>query len=176
MSDVTLNEDPCSKDKRSKAEKEYKKEIARIFAKYNKDFRDTGDEISMETGEIVVDNGHLRGMSDKMPDKDVWVLSGDTGDWGLGSTDWTENTPSPQSEAEPANDDSQDEERPEDNVEACANSMKSPEACDGSKPDDRVRIRKGINTRKSRLSNEVAWLGKKPQGGFLQLHKPSKKA
>lgn len=33
-----------------------------IFAKYSQDFTDVGDEIDLQTGEIVVDNGHLLGM------------------------------------------------------------------------------------------------------------------
>jgi hypothetical protein len=33
-----------------------------IFAKYSQDFTDIGDEIDLQTGDIVVDNGHLLGM------------------------------------------------------------------------------------------------------------------
>ncbi|CAG8909827.1 unnamed protein product [Penicillium egyptiacum] len=33
-----------------------------IFAKYSQDFTDVGDEIDLQTGHIVVDNGHLLGM------------------------------------------------------------------------------------------------------------------
>ncbi|KAI7280700.1 hypothetical protein KC345_g4618 [Hortaea werneckii] len=33
-----------------------------IFEKYERDFSGVGDEIDLETGEIVVDNGHLQGM------------------------------------------------------------------------------------------------------------------
>lgn len=33
-----------------------------IFAKYGNDFSEVGDEIDLETGEIVVNNGHLQGM------------------------------------------------------------------------------------------------------------------
>ncbi|KAJ5291004.1 hypothetical protein N7478_000255 [Penicillium angulare] len=33
-----------------------------IFSKYGKDFTDIGDEIDLQTGNIVVDNGHLSGM------------------------------------------------------------------------------------------------------------------
>ena len=35
-----------------------------IFEKYGKDFTDTADEIDLRTGEIYVDNGHLRSMPD----------------------------------------------------------------------------------------------------------------
>lgn len=33
-----------------------------IFEKYSRDFTDIGDEIDLQTGEVVVDNGHLLGM------------------------------------------------------------------------------------------------------------------
>lgn len=36
-----------------------------IFAKYSQDFTDVGDEIDLETGDIVVDNGHILGMQDE---------------------------------------------------------------------------------------------------------------
>ncbi|KAF3391422.1 hypothetical protein F1880_007844 [Penicillium rolfsii] len=36
-----------------------------IFAKYGNDFSDVGDEIDLETGEIVVNNGHLQGMHEE---------------------------------------------------------------------------------------------------------------
>ncbi|KAE8382198.1 hypothetical protein BDV26DRAFT_28827 [Aspergillus bertholletiae] len=36
-----------------------------IFEKYGKDFTDVGDEIDLQTGKIVVDNGHIQGMEDE---------------------------------------------------------------------------------------------------------------
>ncbi|KAH9840504.1 Centromere protein Scm3 [Teratosphaeria destructans] len=36
-----------------------------IFEKYSRDFTGVGDEIDLETGEIVVDNGHLENMQDE---------------------------------------------------------------------------------------------------------------
>ncbi|VUC37764.1 unnamed protein product [Clonostachys rosea] len=36
--------------------------MSSIFDKYGRDFEDVGDEIDFETGEIVVDNGHLANM------------------------------------------------------------------------------------------------------------------
>ncbi|CAI7646444.1 unnamed protein product [Penicillium bialowiezense] len=36
-----------------------------IFAKYSHDFTDVGDEIDLETGNIVVDNGHLLGLQEE---------------------------------------------------------------------------------------------------------------
>lgn len=45
-----------------------------IFTKYGKDFSETGDEIDLETGNIVVDNGHLQGMREENDtgDKATW--------------------------------------------------------------------------------------------------------
>lgn len=42
-----------------------------IFAKYGNDFSEVGDEIDLESGEIVVDRGHLLGMREET----------DVGDW-----------------------------------------------------------------------------------------------
>ncbi|CAI7597846.1 unnamed protein product [Penicillium pancosmium] len=36
-----------------------------IFAKYGQDFTEVGDEIDLETGDIVVDNGHLLGLEEE---------------------------------------------------------------------------------------------------------------
>ncbi|KAJ6172136.1 hypothetical protein N7470_001203 [Penicillium chermesinum] len=36
-----------------------------IFAKYSKDFTEEGDEIDLQTGEIIVDHGHLLGMHEE---------------------------------------------------------------------------------------------------------------
>ncbi|KAJ5675104.1 uncharacterized protein N7477_005038 [Penicillium maclennaniae] len=36
-----------------------------IFAKYGKDFTEVGDEINLQTGKIVVDNGHLLGLQEE---------------------------------------------------------------------------------------------------------------
>src|SRR2546430_12321519 len=36
-----------------------------IFAKYSQDFTGIGDEIDLETGEVVINNGHLEGMRDE---------------------------------------------------------------------------------------------------------------
>lgn len=44
-----------------------------IFEKYSRDFTEIGDEIDLQTGEVIVDNGHLLGMEGE----------DDTGDAGL---------------------------------------------------------------------------------------------
>ncbi|PCD21491.1 hypothetical protein AU210_016453 [Fusarium oxysporum f. sp. radicis-cucumerinum] len=171
MSHITLNEDPSSKDERSKADKKYEEEMARIFTKFSEDFTDKCDEICMETGEIVVDNGHLRGMSDKMSDDDVWALPGDTGDWGLGSTDWTENTPSPQSEAEPDDDDNQDKGRSEGNAATDKNEIESAETDHINKTNDMVQFRAVGKTKRRRLSYDILWLEKTQMEGFCSSAK-----
>ncbi|CAG9955056.1 unnamed protein product [Clonostachys rosea f. rosea IK726] len=48
--------------------------MSSIFDKYGRDFEDIGDEIDFETGEIVVDNGHLANMR---YDGDIGSLDGE---------------------------------------------------------------------------------------------------
>ncbi|RHZ57788.1 Myb-like DNA-binding domain protein [Aspergillus thermomutatus] len=55
--DIDLQEARAQNDLRLKSIFE------RIFEKYGKDFTDIGDEIDLQTGKIVVNNGHLQGMS-----------------------------------------------------------------------------------------------------------------
>ena len=43
-----------------------------IFAKYECDTSDFADEIDLKTGEIVVDNGHLRGLEMRQEKEDLW--------------------------------------------------------------------------------------------------------
>ncbi|MCJ1451914.1 hypothetical protein MMC28_002254 [Mycoblastus sanguinarius] len=52
-----------------------------IFEKYGKDFDGIGDEIDLETGEIVVDNGHILGMTDE---KDAGYMEGLNEELGSG--------------------------------------------------------------------------------------------
>ncbi|OJJ32063.1 hypothetical protein ASPWEDRAFT_61836 [Aspergillus wentii DTO 134E9] len=47
-----------------------------IFEKYGKDFSEVGDEIDLETGEIVVNNGHLNGIEGEDD-------TGENGSWRL---------------------------------------------------------------------------------------------
>ncbi|RLM00724.1 hypothetical protein CFD26_108048 [Aspergillus turcosus] len=55
--DIDLQEARAQNDLRLKSIFEH------IFEKYGKDFTDVGDEIDLQTGEIVVNNGHLQRMS-----------------------------------------------------------------------------------------------------------------
>lgn len=58
---------------RAYADQRFQATMAHIFDKYGRDFEGIGDEIDLVTGEIVVNNGHVRNMRDE----------GDVGD-GLG--------------------------------------------------------------------------------------------
>lgn len=49
-------------DTRSQNEKKLQGRFAAIYAKYSRDFEGWSDEVDNSTGQIVVDNGHLRGM------------------------------------------------------------------------------------------------------------------
>ncbi|KAF6230003.1 hypothetical protein HO133_004341 [Letharia lupina] len=51
-----------------------------IFDKYGKDFDGIGDEIDMETGEIVVDNGHILGMTNERDAGDAEYSSEEVAD------------------------------------------------------------------------------------------------
>ncbi|OGM50671.1 Myb-like DNA-binding domain protein [Aspergillus bombycis] len=57
--DIDLQEARAQNDQRLKSIFEG------IFEKYGKDFTDVGDEIDLQTGKIVVDNGHIQGMEDE---------------------------------------------------------------------------------------------------------------
>lgn len=58
---------------RAKAATQLKSRFEDIFAKYERDFTGIGDEIDLETGEVVVDNGHLSSMR-SMKD---WIIDDD---------------------------------------------------------------------------------------------------
>ena len=62
--EFTAKQDPGYRLDRSRAVAAFKLKstFEHIFEKYDKDFSDIGDEIDLATGEIVVDNGHLRSM------------------------------------------------------------------------------------------------------------------
>ena len=53
-----------------------------IFAKYSQDFTDVGDEIDLQSGKLVVDNGHLLGMQGERDtgDQSPWFQAGDESD------------------------------------------------------------------------------------------------
>lgn len=92
-SDVDLNH------KRARHDLRLKSRFEKIFQKYEKDFSETADEIDLETGEIVVNNGHLAAMVDEFDlgqdpkstscqQPDVWNTADDLGSQG---TDWINN-------------------------------------------------------------------------------------
>ena len=50
-------------EKRARNDLHLKSRFEAIFEKYGKDFSDVGDEIDFQTGEVVVDKGHLKNMA-----------------------------------------------------------------------------------------------------------------
>ncbi|KAI1774651.1 hypothetical protein F4818DRAFT_68908 [Hypoxylon cercidicola] len=50
---------------RAKAATRLKSAFERIFEKYERDFTGIGDEIDLETGEVVINNGHLQSLEDE---------------------------------------------------------------------------------------------------------------
>ncbi|KAI2471383.1 hypothetical protein F4781DRAFT_429501 [Annulohypoxylon bovei var. microspora] len=50
---------------RAKAATRLKSAFERIFEKYERDFTDVGDEIDLETGEVIINNGHLLSLKDE---------------------------------------------------------------------------------------------------------------
>ncbi|KAG8674735.1 hypothetical protein FPOAC1_000707 [Fusarium poae] len=59
--------------KRANANQKLHATMAHIIEKYSRDFEGIGDEIDMATGEIVVNNGHLRNMRDEGDVEGLWV-------------------------------------------------------------------------------------------------------
>lgn len=57
-----------------------------IFDKYGKNFNGIGDEIDLETGEIIVNNGHILGMSNE---RDVGGVEDSSEE--LGSDEWSDD-------------------------------------------------------------------------------------
>lgn len=99
-----------------------------IFEKYARDFSDVGDEIDMETGDIVVDNGHitfmqherdvgssasaqfLRAFADELEEEQGGAENGDREEMGDGS----EDDLAPEREDREEEDHGEEEEREED--------------------------------------------------------------
>ncbi|KAF5262390.1 hypothetical protein FOXYS1_6890 [Fusarium oxysporum] len=59
--------------KRANADHKLQATMAHIIEKYSRDFEGIGDEIDMNTGEIVVNNGHLRNMRDEGDVGGLWM-------------------------------------------------------------------------------------------------------
>ena len=47
---------------RAKLDNRFQMAMAGIFSKYGRDFEGIGDEVDLETGDVIVDNGHLQNM------------------------------------------------------------------------------------------------------------------
>lgn len=65
---VSSYEDPSLglDELRARNDLKLKSAFESIFQKYSQDFSGVGDEVDLETGEIVVNNGHLLGMRDEV--------------------------------------------------------------------------------------------------------------
>ncbi|KAM0353465.1 hypothetical protein ACHAPU_001475 [Fusarium lateritium] len=59
--------------KRANSDHKLKSTMAHIIEKYSRNFEGIGDEIDMVTGEIVVNNGHLRSMRDEGDVEGLWT-------------------------------------------------------------------------------------------------------
>lgn len=59
---TSRDEGPSLEDVRRRNELKLRRTFEAIFDKYSRDFTGVADEMDIETGEIVVDNGHVRGM------------------------------------------------------------------------------------------------------------------
>ena len=61
----------------------FKSRLEAIFDKYDRDFTGVGDEVDIQTGEVVVDNGHLA----QLPDEDNVIELGSDEEWASDSSD-----------------------------------------------------------------------------------------
>jgi hypothetical protein len=69
---TSVDDEPDLASNRRANDARLKSRFEHIFAKYGKDFGDVGDEIDLDTGEIVVNNGHLESMRHEVdPGKSV---------------------------------------------------------------------------------------------------------
>ena len=64
-------------ERRVRNDLQLKSRFETIFEKYSKDFEGIGDEIDMRTGEIVVNNGHILGMTNERDVGDAETSSGE---------------------------------------------------------------------------------------------------
>ena len=79
-------------EKRARNDLHLKSRFEAIFEKYGRDFSDVGDEINFQTGEVVVDKGHLKSMAHEQDvgggsnSSDQSVLEHSTANGNLGSS------------------------------------------------------------------------------------------
>lgn len=86
--------------KRARNDQRLKSIFESIFEKYGKDFDGVGDEIDLETGEIVVNNGHILAMTDEKDVGDADDFSADDGQTHASSWQSDEDGDSLMGEAE----------------------------------------------------------------------------
>ena len=77
--DTELDQAPSFTDLRLK----FKSRLEAIFDKYDRDFSGVGDEVDIQTGEVVVNNGHLA----QLPDEDDVLELASDDEWASESSD-----------------------------------------------------------------------------------------
>ncbi|UPK98425.1 hypothetical protein LCI18_009360 [Fusarium solani-melongenae] len=130
--EITVRRDPDIQFalKRANANHKLQATMAHIIEKYSRDFEGVGDEIDMETGEIVVNNGHLRNMRDEGDVEGLW-MDGDSNaeeDEGILLEDLTDEYSDNQDEMdEPRNPEADNNQIP---------NTRGPDSNTGSNPND----------------------------------------
>lgn len=119
--EVSARRDPDYKlnMKRAQADHKFKSTMAQIIEKYSRNFDGIGDEIDLETGEIVVNNGHVRNMRNEADVGETWADTQDDEDEGILLEDLTDEYSDNQDEAaepEVPDDQNKDDEVGEDTV------------------------------------------------------------
>lgn len=134
--EITVRRDPDIQFvlKRANANHKLQATMAHIIEKYSRDFEGVGDEIDMETGEIVVNNGHLRNMRDEGDVEGLW-MDGDSNvdqDEGILLEDLTDEYSDNQDEMDeprnPEGDDNQNSSTTEQNPNVTSNPSEETES------------------------------------------------
>ena len=78
--------------KREKNDQKLKSRFENIFEKYGKSFEGIGDEIDLETGQVIIDNGHLSNMSNERDAGDFseWDDEGNDSFGDSDGEDWSD--------------------------------------------------------------------------------------
>ncbi|KAI9047851.1 hypothetical protein LZ554_008559 [Drepanopeziza brunnea f. sp. 'monogermtubi'] len=118
------NPDAELQQKRAQLDHKLKSTFESIFEKYERDFDGVGDEIDLETGEIVINNGHLLQMMDEQDAGDLGVspraltgYSEDSGGPPSGSLDETDMMDMDDEEDEDEDEEAEEEEYEEESEE-----------------------------------------------------------
>ena len=91
---TTLESEDDLQERRVRNDLLLKSRFETIFEKYSKDFEGIGDEIDMRTGEIVVNNGHILGMTNERDVGDFGDAETSSGELESGYYSEDEDSPS----------------------------------------------------------------------------------